>query len=266
MHQEEHRSKHCALRHTKNDRAQSGQLSVHPLCLLLCGWVKKGRQPAAHLAQHAGVPELMKEDSNFALVKGFGVICVDDVNTFALLQLFKQFSQKERSWVRKERPARKPCWPSGRWQCSSRWETRTFLITLSNTLVMWLVSATGLQFLAAERLPPLWRVQTSSSISSGGMDPLSREDRHSVCSSHASSALAVLSSSAGIPSGPGTESGFSSLQPFSMSCSVKVKSVILFSVLPIAKNSSWLGTDHSALAEGLAEGLGITHFSNHKEI
>ena len=32
-----------------------------------------------------------------------------------------------------------------------------------------------------------------------------------------------------------------------MSCSVKVKSVMLFSVLPIAKNSGGLGTDYSAL-------------------
>ena len=66
-------------------------------------------------------------------------------------------------------------------------------------------------------------------------------------SGRASSALAVLSSSAGIPSGPGAESGFSSLHALSMSCSVKLKSVILFSVLSVAKNSDGLDTAQSAL-------------------
>ena len=50
-----------------------------------------------------------------------------------------------------------------------------------------------------------------------------------------------------IPSRPGIESGFSSLQAISMFCSVKLMSVMLFSVLSLAKNSGGLGTYHSTL-------------------
>ena len=105
VHQEEHGSKHQALRHTKGDRARSGQLAVHPNCLLLCGQVKKGCQPAAHLAHlahDARILEPMKENTNFALVKSFGVIRVDHVKAFALLHIFKQGVSERNMVVAKE--------------------------------------------------------------------------------------------------------------------------------------------------------------------
>ena len=88
---------HCCTRkntglgtkHTKGDRAKSGQLAVHHNCLMLCSRVKEGSQPAAHLAHDARILEPMKENTNFALVKGFGKIFVDHINAFALLNLFK---------------------------------------------------------------------------------------------------------------------------------------------------------------------------------
>ena len=80
VHQKEKGSEHRALRNAGGNRVQGGQPSVHPHSLLPCGRVKEGRQPAAHPAHDARVPEPVKQDAILALVKGFFVICIDQLH------------------------------------------------------------------------------------------------------------------------------------------------------------------------------------------
>ena len=84
-------------------------------------------------------------------------------------------SQNDSNWVSVDLSALKPCWPSGKKSFFSRCSTRVFLTTLSKTLTIWLVKATGLKVLKTPLLPPLWTGQIRTKRRLGGMQPWSRE-------------------------------------------------------------------------------------------
>ena len=160
-------------------------------------------------------------------------------------------SQWDRSCVSVDLCSLKPCWPSGSMLHFSRWSTRTLLITLSKTLTIWLVKATGLYWAGSALLPPLCTGQMSTRRRSGGISPWFNDSFHRIHSGFLNSLLHSFNNTAGIPSGPGAESELNSAHAYCMwsgqkSKSVRMGPVVLY--LSTEKNCSRSGMSHSGLA------------------